>query len=170
MAGEGTPPTIESSENRAGADMAAGGGLPAEGQDRGATADVGGMSMDESAKGAGAGTGGSGGTKADTKTSKPSRGSGDISARQEMIRSIRERRMAEEEKIDADRRELVEMIEGGTEFLSPGQIRRIVQCLEGTSEEPLPMLQGLDREIRQLVRDNPEAEPSAIGEAAGEAV
>ena len=45
MAGEGTPPTIESSENRAGADMAAGGGLPADGQDRGATADVGGMSM-----------------------------------------------------------------------------------------------------------------------------
>jgi hypothetical protein len=32
------------------------------------------------------------------------------------------------------------------------------------------MLQGLDREIRQLVRDNPEAEPSAIGEAAEEAV
>jgi hypothetical protein len=131
-------------------------------------ADVGGMSMDESAQGAGAG--GSGGTTADTETSKPSRGSGDISARQEMIRSIRERRMAEEEKIDADRRELAEMIERGTEFLSPGQIRRIVQCLEGTSEEPLPMLQGLDREIRQLVRDNPEAEPSAIGEAAEEAV
>ena len=43
MAGEGTPPTIESSENRAGADMAAGGGLPADGQDRGATADAGGM-------------------------------------------------------------------------------------------------------------------------------
>jgi hypothetical protein len=34
-----------------------------------------------------------------------------------------------------------------------------VQCLNGTSEEPLAMLQGLDREIRQLVRDNPEAEP-----------
>jgi hypothetical protein len=32
------------------------------------------------------------------------------------------------------------------------------------------MLQGLDREIRQLVRNNPEAEPSAIGEAAEEAV
>jgi hypothetical protein len=32
------------------------------------------------------------------------------------------------------------------------------------------MLQGLDREIRQLVRDNLEAEPSAIGEAAEEAV
>ncbi len=93
MAGEGTPPTIESSENRAGADMAAGGGLPAEGQDRGATADVGGMSMDESARGAGAGAGGSGGATTDTETSKPSRGSGDISARQEMIRSIRERRV-----------------------------------------------------------------------------
>ncbi len=38
-------------------------------------------------------------------------GWGDTSARQEMIRSIRERRMAEEEKIDADRRELAEMIE-----------------------------------------------------------
>jgi hypothetical protein len=67
--------------------------------------------------------------------------------------------MAEEEKIDADRRELAELIERGSEFLSPGQIRRIVQCLEGTSKEPLSMLQGLDREIRQLVRDNPEAEP-----------
>ncbi len=32
------------------------------------------------------------------------------------------------------------------------------------------MLRGLDREIRQLVRDNPEAEPSAIGEAAEEAI
>ncbi len=62
--------------------------------------------------------------------------------------------MAEEEKIDADRHELAELIERGTEFLSPGQIRRIVQCLEGNSKEPLPMLQGLDREIRQLVRDN----------------
>jgi hypothetical protein len=73
-------------------------------------------------------------------------------------------------KIDADRRELAELIEGGSEYLSPGQIRRIVQCLDGTSEEPLAMLQGLDREIRQLVRDNPEAEPSAISEAAEEAV
>ena len=32
------------------------------------------------------------------------------------------------------------------------------------------MLQGLDREFRQLVRDNQEAEPSAISEAAEEAV
>ncbi len=170
MAGEGTPLTIESSENRAGADMAAGGGLPADGQGRGATAGVGGMSKDEGAQEAGAGTGGSGGRTADMETSSLSRGPGDVSARQEMIRSIRERRMAEEEKIDADRRELAELIERGTEFLSPGQIRRIVQCLEGTSEEPLPMLQRLDGEIRQLVRDNPEAEPSAIGEAAEEAV
>ena len=54
MAGEETPPTVESSENQIGADMAAGGGLPAEGQDRGATAGVGGMSMDESAQSAGA--------------------------------------------------------------------------------------------------------------------
>ena len=57
MAGEGAPPTVESSENQVGADMAAGGGLPAEGQDRGATAGAGGMSMDESAQGAGAGAG-----------------------------------------------------------------------------------------------------------------
>ena len=123
MAGEGTPPTVESSENRAGADMAAGGGLPADGQDRGATADVGGMSVNEGEQSSGAGAGGSGGTAAGTETSKPSRDSGDVSARQEMIRSIRERRMAEEEKIDADRCELAEMIERGTEFLSPGQIR-----------------------------------------------
>jgi hypothetical protein len=32
------------------------------------------------------------------------------------------------------------------------------------------MLQGLDREIRQLCRDNPEADSSAIGEATEEAV
>jgi hypothetical protein len=108
--------------------------------------------------------------KADMETSRLSRNPGDTTARQEMIRSIRERRAAEEEKIDADRRELAELIERGSEFLSPGQIRRIVQCLDGTSEEPLAMLQGLDREIRQLVRDNPEAEPSAIGEATEEAV
>jgi hypothetical protein len=88
-AGEGTPPTIESSENRAGADMAAGGGLPADGQDRGATADAGAMSKDEGAQEAGAGTGGSGGTTADMETSRLSRGPGDVSARQEMIRSIR---------------------------------------------------------------------------------
>jgi hypothetical protein len=57
MAGEGTPPTIESSENRAGADMAAGGGLPADGQDRGATADAGGMNKAEGAQEAGAAPG-----------------------------------------------------------------------------------------------------------------
>ncbi len=108
--------------------------------------------------------------RANMETSRLSRSTGDTSARQEMIRSISERRAAEEAKIDADRRELAELIEGGSEYLSPGQIRRIVQCLEGTSEEPLPMLQGLDREMRQLVRDNHEAEPSAISEATEEAV
>jgi hypothetical protein len=81
-----------------------------------------------------------------------------MTARQERIRSIRERRAAEEEKIDSDRRELAELIERGSEFLSPGQIRRIVQCLTGTSEGQLAMLQGLDREIRHLSRDNPEAD------------
>jgi hypothetical protein len=94
----------------------------------------------------------------------------DVAARQEKLRLIRERRVAEEEKIDADRRELAELIERGSEFLSPGQVRRIVQCLIGTSEEPLPMLQGLDGEIRRLRRDNPEADPSAISEATEEAV
>jgi hypothetical protein len=108
--------------------------------------------------------------RANMVTSRLSRSNGNTSARQEMIRSIRERRAAEEAKIDADRRELAELIEGGSEYLSPGQIRRIMQCLEGTSEEPLPMLQGLDGEIRQLVRDNPEAEPSAISEATEEVV
>jgi hypothetical protein len=95
--------------------------------------------------------------RADMETSRLSRSTGDVSARQEMICLIRERRAAEEAKIDADRRELAELMERGSEYLSPGQIRRIVQCLEGTSEEPLAMLQGLDREIRQLVRDSPEA-------------
>jgi hypothetical protein len=108
--------------------------------------------------------------RADMETTRLSRSTGDVSARQEMIRSIRECRAAKEAKIDADRRELAELMERGSEYLSPGRIRRIVQCLNGTSEEPLAMLQGLDREIRQLVRDNPEAEPSAISEAAEEAV
>ena len=138
----------------------------------GATADAGGMNGAEGAHEAAEGALQGEETRkgADMETSRLSRNPGDISARQEMIRSIRERRMAEEEKIDADRRELAELIERGSEFRSPGQIRRIVQCLEGTSEEPLPMLQGLDGEIRQLLRDNPEAEPSTIGEAAEEAV
>ncbi len=122
----------------------------------GATADAGGMNKTEGAQEAGAGAPqGGGGAAADLETSRLSRNPGDSSACQEMIRSIRERRMAEEEKIDADRRELADLIEKGSEFLSPGQIRRIVQSLEGTSEEPLSMLQGLDREIRQLVTDNP---------------
>ncbi len=108
--------------------------------------------------------------RADMETTRLTRTPEDIAARQERIRSIRERQAAEEEKIDADRRELAQLIERGSEFLSPGQIRRIVQCLNGTSEKPLAMLQGLDREIRQLRRDNPEADPSAISEATEEAV
>ena len=91
----------------------------------GATADAGGRNKTEGAREAGAGAPQEGGgTAADLETSRLSRNSGDSSARQEMIRSICERRMAEEEKIDADRRELAELIERGTEFLSPGQIRR----------------------------------------------
>ncbi|MFN9907286.1 MAG: hypothetical protein ACK56F_14400, partial [bacterium] len=79
----------------------------------GATADAGGGNKTEGAREAGAGAPQEGGgTAADLETSRLSRNSGDSSARQEMIRSIRERRMAEEEKIDADRRELAELIEG----------------------------------------------------------
>ncbi len=142
-AGEGTPPTIESSENRAGADVAAGGGLPAEGQDMGATVGAGGMNKAEGAQEVGAGAPqGGGGAAADMETSRLSRNPGDVSERQEMIRSIRERRMAEEEKIDADRRELAKLIERGTEFLSPGQIRRIVQCLEGPARSHCPCCKG----------------------------
>ncbi len=53
--------------------------------------------------------------RANMETSRLSRSTGDTSAHQEMIRSIRERRAAEEAKIDADRRELAELIEGGSE-------------------------------------------------------
>jgi hypothetical protein len=88
-----------------------------------------------------------------------------VAAHQEKLRIIQERRAAEEEKIDAERREFAELIERGSDPLSTGQIRRIVQCLNGTNEEPLTMLRGLDREIRQLCRDNPEADSSAIGKA-----
>ena len=53
-------------------------------------------------------------TRADMDTSRLSRSTGDTSARQEMIRSIRARRAAEEEKIDADRRELAASSVGST--------------------------------------------------------
>ncbi len=56
-------------------------------------------------------------TRADMETSRLSRSTGDTSARQEMIRSIRARRAAEEEKIDADRRELAELMERGDSLL-----------------------------------------------------
>ena len=94
-AGDGTPPTNESSENRAGADVAAGGGLPAGRQDMGATADAGGMNGAEGAHEAAEGALQGEETRkgADMETSRLSRNPGDISARQEMIRSIRERRI-----------------------------------------------------------------------------
>ncbi len=122
----------------------------------GATADAGGGNKTESAPQE------SGGTAADQETSRFSQNSGNSSARQEMIRSIRERRMAEEEKIDADRRELAKLIERGTEFLSPGQIRRIVQSLEGTSEEPLSMLRGLDGENQAASQRQPRSGTDGI--------
>ena len=49
-AGGGTPPTIESSENRTEADANAGGSLPVVGQDMGATADAGGRNKTEEAQ------------------------------------------------------------------------------------------------------------------------
>ena len=48
--GKGTLLTIESSENRTGADANAGGGLPAGGQDMGATADAGGRNKTKGAQ------------------------------------------------------------------------------------------------------------------------
>jgi hypothetical protein len=170
--GTGTPTTNEHNEDQAGVGMTAGGGLPAEGQDMGATAGTGNAAGAEGAHDAAAAVlrEEEAWTRANMETTRLSRNPGDTSAHQEMICSIRERRAAKEEKIDAARHQLAELIERGFEFLSPGQIRRIMQCLDGTSEEPLSMLRGLDREIRQLVRDNPEAEPSAIGEAAEEAI
>jgi hypothetical protein len=158
-AGTGTPSANEPNEDQAGVGVTAGGGLPADGQDMGATAGTSRTAGVEGAQDAAARHEEEGRTRADMETANFSRNPGDTTARQEMIRSIRERRAAEEEKIDADRCELPELIERGSEFLSQGQIRRIVKCLDGTSEEPLARLQGLDREIRQLVRDNPEAEP-----------
>jgi hypothetical protein len=170
--GTGTPSANEPKEDQTGVGSTVGGGPPADGQDLGATTGASDTAGAQEAQEAAAAAlrEEEARIRADMETSRLSRFTGDVSARQEIIRSIRERRTAVEAKIDADRRELAELIERGSEYLSPGQIRRIVQCLEGTSEEPLAMLQGLDREIRQLVRDNPEAEPSAIGEAAEEAV
>ena len=157
--GSGPPSANEPKEDQIVVSATDGGGPPAEGGDMGATTGAGDTAGAWEAQEAAAAAlrEEDARTRADLETSRLSRSTGDTSARQEMIRSIRARRAAEEEKIDADRRELAELMERGSDFLSPGQIRRIVQCLEGTSEEPLPMLQGLDREIRQLVRDSPEA-------------
>jgi hypothetical protein len=158
--GTGTPSANEPNKDQAEVSVTAGGGLPAEGQDMGATAGTSGTAGAEGTQDAAAAAQREeeARTRADMETARLSPNPGDTTVRQEMIRSIRERRAAEEEKIDADRRELAELIERGSEFLSQGLIRRIVKCLDKTSEEPLAMLQGLDREIRQLVRDNPEAE------------
>jgi hypothetical protein len=136
--GTGTPSTNEPIEDQAGVSVATGGGLPADRQDTGAGSaaraegaqDAAGAALCEKEAR----------KRVDMETSRLSQNPLNTRVRQEMICSIRERRIAEEEKIDADRRELAELIERGSEFLSPGQIRRIVQCLEGTSEEPLPML------------------------------
>jgi hypothetical protein len=170
--GSGPPLAEEPKEDQIVVSATVGGGPPADEGDMGATTGTGDTAGAQEAQEAAAAAlrEEEARMRADMETSRLSRSTGDTSARQEMIRSIRARRAAEEDKIDADRRELAELMEGGSDYLSPGQIRRIVQCLEGTSEEPLPMLQGLDREIRQLVRDNQEAEPSAISEAAEEAV
>jgi hypothetical protein len=170
--GSGPPSASESKEDQIVVSVTVGGSPPADGRDMGATTGASDTAGTQEAQKAAAAAlrEEEARMRANMETSRLYQSTGDTSARQEMIRSIRERRAAEEAKIDADRHELAELIEGGSEYLSPGQIRRIVQCLEGTSEEPLPMLQGLDREIGQLVRDNQEAEPSAISEATEEAV
>jgi hypothetical protein len=170
--GTGTPSANEPNEDQAGVGATAGRGLPADGQDMGATAGTGGTAGAEGAQDSAAATlrEEEALIRADMEKSRLSWTPEDIAARQEKLCLIQERRAAEEEKIDADKRELAELIERGSEFLSPGQVRRIVQCLDGTSEEPLAMLRGLDRGIRQLVRDNPEAEPSAISKGIEEAV
>ena len=150
--GSGPPSANEPKEDQIVVSATDGGGPPAERGDMGATTGAGDTAGAREAQEAAAAAlrEEDARTRVDMDTSRLSRSTGDTSARQEMIRSIRARRAAEEEKIDADRRKLAELMERGSDFLSPGQIRRIVQCLEGTSEEPLPMLQGLDREIRQL--------------------
>ena len=155
--GSGPPSANEPKEDQIVVSATDGGGPPTDGGDMGATTGAGDTAGAREAQEAAAAPlrEEEARMRADMETSRLSRSTGDASARQDMIRSIRARRAAEEDKIDADRRELAELMERGSDYLSPGQIRRIVQCLEGTSEEPLPMLQGLDREIRQLAGDNP---------------
>jgi hypothetical protein len=150
--GSGPSSISESKEDQIVVSGTVGGSPPADGRDMGATTDASDTAGTQEAQEVAAAV--------LRKEEARMRANMETSASQEMIRSIRERRAAEEAKIAADRRELAELIEGGSEYLSPGQIRRIVQCLKGTREEPLTMLQGLDREIRQLVRDNHEVKPS----------
>ncbi len=173
--GTGTPLANEPNDDQTGVGVTVGGSLPTDGQDMGATAgtsDTAGAEEAQAAREAAlaAQRDEEAQKRADLEARRSTRTPDDVAARQEKLRVISERRAAEEEKIDADRRELAELIERGSDLLSAGQIRRIVQCLNGTSEEPLTMLRGLDREIRQLCRDNPEADSSAIGEATEEAV
>jgi hypothetical protein len=145
--GSGPPLTSESKEDQIVVGATVGSSPPADGRDMGAKTGASDTSGTQEAQEAAAAAlrEEEARMRANMETSRLSWSTGDTSARQEMIRSICECRTAEEAKIDADRHELAELIEGGSEYLSPVQIRRIVQCLEGTSEEPLPMLQGLDR-------------------------
>jgi hypothetical protein len=157
----GTPSAIGPIEDQAGADVIVLSGLPVEGQDLEATADASSTArVEEEQQEAREATAATLSNeemwiRADLEMTRPTRTPEDIAPRQEKLCSIHEQRKAEEEKIDANRREFAELIEKGSEFLSPSQVRRIVQCLNGTNEEPLIMLPGLDREIGQLCRDNP---------------
>ncbi len=76
-----------------------------------------------------------------------------------------ERRAAKEKRIAADRPEMAKLVEKGSDFLSSGQVRWIVQFLHGTRAEPLEMLQRLHGKLRKLCKSILQVDSSAITEA-----
>jgi hypothetical protein len=105
----GTPSTNEPIENQAGADVAAGGGLPEDGQDMGATVGAGGTAGGEGAQEAAAAAlrEEEARIRVDLETTRPTRNPEDIAARQEKLRSIRERITTKEEEKKTDQQDWI---------------------------------------------------------------
>jgi hypothetical protein len=132
-AGTGMPSTNEPIEDQTGVDVVVHGGLPADGQELGAAADTGDTARVEEAQAAREAAAAALRDKETRKRADLEAGGStctpeDIAAHQEKLSVIQERRAAKEEKIDADKRELAEKIEGGSDLRSsrPDQNDRAV--------------------------------------------
>jgi phosphopantothenoylcysteine synthetase/decarboxylase len=101
IAGREMPLANEPNEDQTGVDVIVRGGLPADGQDLGAAADTGDAARAEEVQAAQETR-----KRADLVVRKSTHTPEDVAARQEKLRVIQERRAAEDENIDADKREL----------------------------------------------------------------